>query len=641
MKIYGPALRVGGFLLASTALLPCLMAAQAPKTVAAPAAPAKSVAQVEVGRSGQQTAVRVNMQGGSGELAYHVSRLSNPPRVVVDLDGTRLAAGRDLVPSSYEPVRAVRLGQPQPGQVRVVIDLQRPTGFYVEQQGQDLVVTFSESATATTRPRAVPAPQEKAAPRAPEFALPPSLTDKDQVLASPAQSAVVPVSTALLAQAPPAAPPAPAPQGQPAPAAAAPAAQRYTGEPISVDLRDVDLKDFFRLIHEISGLNVVLDPSVRGNITLVLDETPWDQALDIVLRNSALTKELDGNVLRIATHATLQREAEARRDLERAEAEAIPTVTTTRVLSYAKAGEVSNTLRRFLSPRGDIFFDERSNTMIIRDIPASVPPLDNLIRQLDRKAQQVEIEARVVLASRSFARDIGTQFAFAGRTFNPGIFNTIGGVMDNPSSIEHGLTPPLVTAGTGQMPLVTNFPAINPTSGISWAHDSANFALDYLITAAESRGVGKLLSSPQLVAQNNAKATVMQGTKIPIQTSINNTIAVQYINAVLQLVVTPQITADGTIFMDVLVENTTVDGGIARIQGIPALATQSAETKTTISDGGTVVIGGVIISSQRTDVQQVPLVGSIPLIGHLFKRTTVSVSSQELLFFITPRILPG
>jgi type IV pilus assembly protein PilQ len=641
MKIYGPALRVGGLLVASSVLLPGLIGAQAPKSVAAPAA-VKSVAQVEVARTGQQTTVRVNTQGGGGELVYHASRLSNPPRVVLDLDAARIAAGSNLVSSSYEPVRAVRLGQFQPGQVRVVIDLQRPTAYYVEQQGQDLTVTFVESATATAAPRAAPAPDKpipgnKAAPQTAAFSLPQSLTDRGQVLASPAQSPAVPVTTALLAQAPPAT----APQGQLPLAAAAPPAQRYTGEPISVDLRDVDLKDFFRLIHEISGLNVVLDPSVKGTVTLVLDEVAWDQALDIVLRNNSLTKELDGNVLRIATHDTLRKEAEDRRDLDKAETEAIPTVTATRVLSYAKAADMANTIKRFLSARGDVFFDDRSNTVIIRDIPAFLPPIDNLIRQLDRKSQQVEIEARVVLASRTFARDIGTQFAFAGKTNSPGIRNTVGGVMDNPSPLTHATIPPLVTAGTGEMPLITNFPAISPTSGLSFLQTSTNFALDYIITAAESHGVGKLLSSPQLVAQNNVRAVVKQGTKIPIQTNINNTIAVQYIDAVLQLVVTPQITADGTVLLDVMVENTSVDPGIDRIQGIPALATQSAQTKMTIEDGGTQVMGGVIVSAQHTDVQQVPLVGSIPIIGHLFKRTTVDVSSQELLFFITPRILPG
>jgi type IV pilus assembly protein PilQ len=635
MKIYGPALRLGGLLLASTALLPYSAGAQAPKTAAAVAAPAKSVAQVEVARAGQQTTVRVNTRGGSGEVAYHASHLSNPPRVVLDLDSAHLAAAHNVVASTYEPVRAVRLGQFQPDQVRVVIDLQRPTAFYVEQQGQDLTVTFLDSPASATA-----ASEKKAAgPQRPEFSLPANLTDKGQVLASPAQSAMLPASATLMAQAAPAAPPAAAQQGQP-PAGAAAQGQRYTGEPISVDLRDVDLRDFFRLIHEISGLNVVLDPSVKGTVTLVLDEVPWDQALDIVLRNNSLNKELDGNVLRIATQATAQKEAQERHDLAKAEEDAIPTVTTTRVLSYAKAGEISTTLRRFLSPRGDIFFDERSNTMIIRDIPASVPALDNLIRQLDRKAQQVEIEARVVLASRNFARDIGTQFGFSfTSTGGRSVYGGSDAVGETPVTTRP-LVPPLVGAG-GAMPLVSSFPAAGPTSGLTFAHASPNFALDYLITAAESKGVGKLLSSPQLVAQNNAKATVKQGTKIPIQTSINNTIAVQYVDAVLQLVVTPQITADGTVYMEVMVENTSIDPGIDRIQGIPALDTQSAETKTTIPDGGTVVIGGVIVSSQRTDVKEVPLVGSAPIIGHLFKRTQVSVSSQELLFFITPRIQPG
>jgi type IV pilus assembly protein PilQ len=143
------------------------------------------------------------------------------------------------------------------------------------------------------------------------------------------------------------------------------------------------------------------------------------------------------------------------------------------------------------------------------------------------------------------------------------------------------------------------------------------------------------------VTQNNEKASVKQGTKIPIQTTINNTVSVQYIDAVLKLEVTPQITAEGTVFMDVLVENTQVDNGIARIQGIPALDTQSAETKILVPDGGTVVIGGVIVSQQNVNVTQVPLVGSLPLIGNLFKRTNVTVSSQELLFFLTPRIIPG
>jgi len=191
------------------------------------------------------------------------------------------------------------------------------------------------------------------------------------------------------------------------------------------------------------------------------------------------------------------------------------------------------------------------------------------------------------------------------------------------------------------MPLVTNLGASAPTSGLSYLFTSPNFAIDFMISAAEAKGVGKLLSKPKVITQNNEKATVKQGQKIPIQTTINNTISVQFIDAVLKLEVTPQITAEGTVFMDVLVENTQINTGIPRVQGVPALDTQAAETKVTVADGGTVVIGGIIVSSQRTDISQVPLVGSLPLIGHLFKRTNVSTSAQELLFFLTPRIIPG
>jgi type IV pilus assembly protein PilQ len=186
-----------------------------------------------------------------------------------------------------------------------------------------------------------------------------------------------------------------------------------------------------------------------------------------------------------------------------------------------------------------------------------------------------------------------------------------------------------------------NLAASAPTSGLFLGHRSPNFAVDFFITAAESKGVGKLLSKPRVITQNNEKATVKQGTKIPVQTTINNTISVQFIDAVLKLEVTPQITAEGTVFMDVLVENTQINAGIPRVQGIPALDTQAAETKVLVTDGGTVVIGGIIVSQQRVDVTEVPLLGSLPIIGHLFKRNNVSVTSQELLFFLTPRIIPG
>jgi type IV pilus assembly protein PilQ len=373
----------------------------------------------------------------------------------------------------------------------------------------------------------------------------------------------------------------------------------------------------------------------------VLDQVPWDQGLDIVLRNNGLAKEIDGNVLRIVTQETLRHEAEQVTALAKAQNDAIETVTTTRVLSYAKADALVAPLRRFLTPRGDIISDARSNTLIIRDIPSSLPRIDNLLRQLDRKSLQVEIDARVVQASRSFAREIGTQFGFS----TPAGHTALGGLVGNStfvSPIVHSNSPPFIpVGGAGSIPLSSNLGAVAPNSGITFTTQGRNYAVDFILSAMEAHGVGKVLSEPRGVTQNNEKLVVKQGAQIPIQTNINNTIAVQFIDAVLKLEVTPQVSADGTVFLDVSVENTQIDNGIPRIQGTPALDTQSATTKVLITDGGTVVIGGVVTNTQTTTVDQVPLLGSVPLIGNLFRHTTIDVKSQELLFFVTPRILPG
>src|SRR5712664_2780901 len=672
MKTNWPAIRHGYLILASMALAtsPVLAQTQAPAGATPTAAVISSVA---VTQAPQRAAVRVE---GEGRLDVHAGRMQNPDRLVLDFAGARLAVQKTVIPGISAPVRGVRVGQYRPDIARVVVDLTTATPYQVSRDGEAVVVYFeiplttpvepgSSSTSLTSRENEKTRPEIQysgASPRlvagrasknlkisAPRFALPGELAQPSVILASfsgkkepvrpdsttqqaAAQQAVQQASAAATTMA--------ASAAAQAPAATAPAAGKYTGEPISVNLKDVDLKDFFRLIHEISGLNVVLDPAVKGSLTIVLDEVPWDQALDIVLQNNSLDKQLNGNVLRIATRSTLKNEAETQRDLERAQAEAVAPVTVTKVLSYAKAATMAATLKKFLSSRGDILYDDRSNQLIIRDIPSVIPVLDNLIRQLDRKSQQVEIEARVVAASRSFALDIGTQLGFAGRTTNGR--SIMGGDSAVGTSTATSTPPPFFTSGSStSLPLNTFLSAVAPTSGLFLGHRSPNFAVDFFITAAEAKGVGKLLSKPQITTQNNEKATVKQGTKIPIQTTINNTISVQFIDAVLKLEVTPQITAEGTVFMDVLVENTQIDTGIPRVQGIPALNTQSAETKVTVADGGTVVIGGIIISSQRTDIQQVPLVGSLPLIGHLFKRTSVTTSSQELMFFLTPRIIPG
>jgi len=636
---------------------------------------------------------------GTGALEYKTLRLQNPDRLVLDFNGAHLKAAHHEIASNLDPVREIRLSQFAPEVSRVVIDLRQPAKYDISAEAGQVTVAFSPIVPASGSAHPAPAgdqPREDTAKAIAPAAAP--AVETPSVATKPAAQQPVPAPVAVLPASytqPASGYAAPAaihtaPQDSPATAAriengvsaalgsasasstsngqiassasvstssasadssvsgGASASTRYSGEPISVNLKDVDLRDFFRLIHEISGLNVVVDPNVKGTLTIVLDDVPWDQALDIVLRNNDLEKELDGNVLRIATKDTVKKEAEQDRDLAKAQAEAADVVTTTRVLSYAKSDDMIAVVKKFLSSRGDVISDSRNNMLIIRDIPSVLPVIDNLLRQLDKKSQQVEIEARVVAANRNFSREIGTQLGLSIGYTAGNIFNGISGasaVGSSPTTFTPA--PPIIVGngGTGStgapIPLITNLGTSVPTSGFQYLYASPNAAVDFVISAAEDRGVGKLLSKPKVITQNNQKAIVKQGTRIPVQTVINNTISVQYVDAVLELDVTPQITAEGTIFMDVDVKNDQIDQSIPRVQGIPAIDTQEANTKVLINDGGTVVIGGIIVSQQRTDVQQVPLFGSLPVIGNLFKHTTVNSSSQELLFFLTPRILPS
>jgi type IV pilus assembly protein PilQ len=623
-----------------------------------------------------------------------LTTLDSPARIVVDLPNTVMATGQQLVKVGSDGVKAVRIGMngQVPPTTRVVVDLESARQPELV-TGRDGHFTLKFQATTLAHSQSAPAAKPIAASPAPNLT-PVAVTSTPapavaEVSAKPVDFAFVePKYTTKEDKKTPAVEPAvkaenaaarfadktaaelvavnshatmrqDAGSGQAIQPAVNLAAEqqaqmsqksatsgpKYTGEPISVNLKDVDLKDFFRLIHEISGLNVVLDPQVHGNLTIVLDDVPWDQALDIVLKNNDLSRQLEGNVLRIATVETLKKEAENRRAQIEAEALAVDKVTITRFLSYAHSKDIVPTLKKFLSQRGDIVSDDRTNALIISDIPSVLPQLDRMIAQMDRKTQEVEIEARVVAATRSFARDIGTQMGF-GWGNGPTAIGGVQGVGTTPTTIGSSLVPnPLYiisgTSTTGtQIPLFSNLGLTQPTSGFQFSNASNNMRLDFLLTMAESRGLLKILSRPRVVTQNNIQAMVKQGVRVPIvtQAQLGGPPTVTYVDAFLRLTVTPQITSEGTIFLNVDVENTTPDFGHT-IQGNPTLITQQATTQVLVTDGGTVVIGGVIQTNNALNISQVPLLGDIPYLGNLFKRRSVSTSNQELIFFITPRII--
>ena len=675
-------------------LMAFVLIASAADTTGKGAVTGAALQKLEVAHS--QDGLQVEFKA-KGALAPKVSTLDSPARIVVDFPNTVMATAQSRISVGSDGVKDVRIGMDgqNPPTTRVVVDLDAsrqhelsasPDGGFIltihgavtaHRQTAPAVKTASATPApklvpaAATTPAAVatvpPAPvvaQNVSAPA--DFAfVEPKFSPKEDKAAEPAVKAqeaasrfadktaaelVATRSNAAMGQA--SDPKVPI---QPAVNLAAeqkiqmdqkPAASgaKYTGEPISVNLKDVDLKDFFRLIHEISGLNVVLDPMIHGNLTIVLDDVPWDQALDIVLKNNDLSRQLDGNVLRIATVDTLRKEAEGRRAQIDAEALAVDKVSITRFLSYAHAKDVILPIKKFLSQRGDVVADERTNSLIVNDIPAVLPQIDRIIQQMDRKTQEVEIEARVVAATRNFARDIGVQLGFGWGNGTTGV-GGVNAVGSSPIIVGGGAYQSVVsgdrTPSTGtQIPLFSNLGATGPTSGLGFTNVTNNMRIDLLLTMAESRGLLKVLSRPRVVTQNNIQAVVKQGVKVPIVTAaqLGGPPTVTYVDAFLRLTVTPQITSEGTIFLNVDVENTLPDFG-NEVSRQPDADTQQATTQVLVTDGGTVVIGGVIQTQNSLTVSQVPLLGDIPYLGNLFKHRTVRTSDQELIFFITPRII--
>jgi type IV pilus assembly protein PilQ len=409
----------------------------------------------------------------------------------------------------------------------------------------------------------------------------------------------------------------------------------YTGEPISLNLKDVDLKDFFRLIHEISGLNIILDPNISGSVTLVLDSVPWDQALDIVLKNERLGKVMEGNVLRIAKVETLTAEQEGQMKLASARMDAAPLVTVFRPINYAKAAEIASVLKTWvgggaLSRRGTVLVDTRGNTLIVSDVQTQMPTIMDIISKMDRKAKQVSIEARVVLANADFSRVLSAAL-LGGFKNNSTVATSTTGATNGSISI------PVPTASQ-PFPITTATSAAASGFGVaSIVNVGANYFINAAISAAEQRDQAKTISRPSIVTQNNVQGMVQQGVQVPIQTTINNTVSVQYFNATLQLQVTPQVTDDNHIFLIINVQNNSVGASISGVG--PEIATQQATTQVLVPDGGTVIFGGITVTTRSKAATYIPLLGNIPILGHLFKSSNVSDEDQELLFFVSPKLL--
>jgi type IV pilus secretin PilQ/predicted competence protein len=534
-----------------------------------------------------------------------------PPRLLLDFPGMSARGVPSVTDIRRGDVHRVRVGTTSvtPLVTRVVIDLVRNVPYRMEERNNELHVLFGAAdAGDTGGTGAVGAPVAPAAP-APAAPVPP---------VSLAQQPAPPDPSVMPSQ---------QPQSQ---------VGRFQGDPITLDFQGADLRSVLRTFAEISGLNIVIDPTIQGTVDVSLRDVPWDQALDIILKANKLGYSVDGTVVRIAPIQILAQEEEERRKLTEAQALSGELRILTVPLSYAKADLLVGILTRSaLSARGEVQVDSRTNTLIIRDLADRLESATELVKALDRPQPQVEIEARIVQTTRDFARAIGVQWGFNGRV-DPALGNTTGLAFPNNGSLRGGLGGEQGPAGV-QTGIDLAAPAPSSAIGIALGAVNGALNLDVALSALESSGRGRLLSTPRVSTQNNIEAEVTQGVQIPIQTVANNTVTVSFKDAALTLRVTPQITASNTIIMRVFLENATPDFSRA-VNGIPPIDTQRAVTTVLVADGETTVIGGIYVSLEQASNDRVPLMHRIPLLGWLFKRDINSDESRELLIFITPRI---
>ena len=409
---------------------------------------------------------------------------------------------------------------------------------------------------------------------------------------------------------------------------------QFSGDPYDFSFKNADISNILKFISKITGLNMVIDPDVTGRFTCELVQVPWDQALELVLKVNGLDMIQEGNILRIGKVEKLAQESKRRQELREAREQEGNLEVSTRTLSYAKVKDVQAILKKQMSPRGELVIDERTNTLIISEVPERIKVIDGLIDTLDAANPQVQIEARIVEASSSSLDSFGIQWGYNG------IANASNGNQTNlvfPNSIA--------SSGVVESKTNPNGYAINvPTADsvvfpkISLGNIANTFNLDVALTALTRKGKGRLISSPRATTQNNMPAEITQGERIPIQTNQNNTITTQYINAALEMKVTPQITARGSVIMLIDIKNDVANFD-KQVLGIPTIVTETAKTTVMVQDGGTIVIGGLYKTTQSTSSDGVPILSKIPLLGKLFRNSRKSGSQNELMIFITPRII--
>ncbi len=677
--------------------------------------------------------------------------LADPWRIVVDITGVRLAGGNKTANVGVAAIERMRVGQPTPNVVRIVLDAKSKVQYRVERQGTQLVIVIGQGATSGLQPAtsapALPmqspvtpevkvagqrvtnepakSPDQSPATTAPNPVSTNATVQVNKPMAEPSKSAAQPIATTKVS------PPAKESVSQPVSAESQrrmPEAQRapqqpstsqmstntgqsnrtekvrpetafcdpnFVGGPISFDLRQgVDLRDMLRFVSHQYGVNFIVDKSVSAvPVELRMTDIPWNHAIESVFRANRLGAlcEGGGRVIRIASLEAILEETKRAVEIQQAEQDKEPLETRVFRLRYARAfgslssaggsanstpsggggggfggganGQGSGTMMSImnsrLSKRGKIETDFRTNTLIVTDLPGPLKEIEKIIAQLDRPMPQVEIEARIVIASRNFLRDIGNELAAAslarggeGAFFGTSPVTLSGNGLTNGgaggagggsgggsggSGGTQGLGPNLLGPVANGALRGTANTVLSLTTGLMGSSIIAN-----AISASETKGQIRTIASPRITTEDNQPAEIVNGVQIPVQTVSNNTVTTTFVTAALRLQITPQIVEDtGEVMMRVLAENNTVNAGLANQfnGGTPGINTQAAQTVVRVSDGGTTVMGGINIDLESNSIVRTPGLSRVPLLGEMFKKRSTRRDYDEVLFFITPRIV--
>lgn len=562
-----------------------------------------------------------------------IKQREEPLRLLLEIEDARLGAGQARTESLTDPggtVTGLRVSEAAQGterRVHVVAYLREATPFDVRQdEGLIRLLIAKPTTAAASGPSGAPGGGDAGQTASFRTAAAPTASGSAPRSSSTpmvAQAAAPEATEGMVPGRPPTGPVEPIEREQPA-------EPRYTGQKISLDFQNADINDVLRLIAEVSGLNIIAGSDVQGTITTRMVDVPWDQALDVILKVNGLSQEREGNIIRVAPTSRFIAERQERLQAQRTEDQVEPTLTQLVPVNYANARELQTNLERLLSERGSINIDTRTNTLIVTDTRQHLDDVLTLVERLDRQTPQVMIEARIVETTRNFLRDLGVQLGGSYTETTDVNFPNRLAVAGSASETGNFLVdlPAAVGAGSG--------------GAITFALAGARSLINLRLSALESTGRGKIISSPKIATLDNTEALIESGRSIPVQTVSAEGTQTEFVDASLSLRVTPHVTPDG--FINLKIQATKNEADFANsVEGIPTITTREATTEMLVRDNDTVVIGGLYSRSLASDRDGVPWLSQVPVIGWLFQKTFVNDVNDELLIFITPKTIqpPG